>query len=78
MNSKQKPDCQPIAYQCQNFEMFLEGRCNDCDDAKCQAMGINPNYFKGQLTANDRTASWKYFINTDSKPDFCCKYCLVN
>ncbi|CAG2103333.1 unnamed protein product, partial [Medioppia subpectinata] len=74
MNNLEKPgdQCSAVAYQCEKYVTFLEGRCANCADNKCQLMGLNPDYFTDKKI-NNMTADSRYFVNTRSKEEYCCK-----
>ncbi|CAG2109970.1 unnamed protein product, partial [Medioppia subpectinata] len=72
MNNLDKPedDCSAIAYQCESYDAFLEGRCASCEDNKCQPMGLNPEFWIDK-PIDPRTIDSRYFVNTAPKEDYC-------
>ncbi|XP_054153098.1 inactive pancreatic lipase-related protein 1-like [Oppia nitens] len=62
--------CQPIAYDCENYELFIEGRCNQCRNGMCQPMGLNFDYYKN-FTPPPESADYKFWIQTNYKSEFC-------
>lgn len=69
---KVSSDCQPIGYECVNYETFIEGRCADCRDARCQPMGINADFWINHKP-NQKTFNYKYYLNTGVIEEFCGK-----
>ena len=68
--------CLPVGYTCDNWEMFLEGRCATCEKvqriSQCQLMGLYPTYWKSVIVENKPGVGQKYFLNTAKDGDFCC------
>ena len=63
-------ECQAIGYECVDYETFIEGRCTDCRDSKCQPMGLNPKHWLN-FKADERTLKYKYYLNLGPIEDFC-------
>jgi len=63
-----------MAYQCDSWGTFLEGRCAYCghDKMRCRLMGLYPSYWK-QIKSTQKTIGFKYFVNAAPKEEFCCK-----
>ena len=71
--------CLPIGYMCERWEMFVEGRCVNCeniDDIRnCQLMGFFPAYFKIFELENKQGVGQKYYLNTAKGGNYCSKHC---
>ncbi len=62
-----------MAYECDNWETFMEGRCAFCGEDKlsrCHLMGIYPYYWE-KVKSSRKTIGWKYFVNTAENENFC-------
>ncbi len=67
--------CQQIAYECESYDKFSEGKCADCgsDGNKCKPLGLwldfwdNPN---NNLLEESQTQK-KFFIKTSEMLPFC-------
>ncbi|CAG2105074.1 unnamed protein product, partial [Medioppia subpectinata] len=66
MNNLEKPEdeCSAVGYQCENYGAFLEGRCANCADNKCQPMGLNPDYWTDKKMDERTVDSQYYYITT--------------
>ncbi|XP_054158839.1 pancreatic lipase-related protein 2-like [Oppia nitens] len=81
LNNIDKPDdmCSAVAYQCENFETFIEGRCASCDDNKCQPMGLNMDYWLTNSIIDEQTIGKLYFVTTAAKIDgIDVEYCMYH
>ncbi|RWS00611.1 pancreatic triacylglycerol lipase-like protein [Dinothrombium tinctorium] len=67
-------DCQPVAYQCTNYDDFIKGRCASCEDNKCQLLGYSIQIFHNFSKKNIPSHPFenrKLFLRTSPSPSFC-------
>lgn len=70
IDSVLNPTCPFVAYACQDWDTFLEGRCADCgeDGQNCAILGLQSDKY---LPSREIREPRKYFLKTNSQWPYC-------